>query len=86
MDLVEKYLNESEMGTPEHKLFLKYMDIRNKADKMWDQMKKMSDQVSIIQKQTKKIGLSELTDHKGRPVLNINDDPSNVVWRMFSGR
>jgi len=85
-DLMDKYLTESKIGSPEHKLFIRFQNIRNKADKMFDQLYKMDKEVAMIQKKVKKLGLDDLTDHLDRPILNIHDDSWDVVWSMFSNR
>jgi hypothetical protein len=72
--------------SPEHKLFLRFMDIRNKSDKMFDQMHKMADQLDKIKKQMKKNGMDQITDHMDRPVFDIDDDSWQTVWGMFSNR
>lgn len=83
------FLNEAkewDRKSPEYKLFMRFMNVRNKADKMHDQMWKMADEVAKIQKQMKKHGMDELLDHLDRPIFNVNADDWDTIWSMFSKR
>jgi hypothetical protein len=62
------------------------MDVRNKSDKMFDQMHKMSSELEKIQKQMRRHGMDDILDHLDRHVFNVDDDAWETMWSMFSRR
>ena len=71
---LKTYLNEEwDYKSPEYKLFMRYMDVRNKADKLASQMSKMDTELSKIQKQMKKKFLQVLIT-----LARINKDLKSI--------
>ena len=81
------YLKEEiDRNSPEFKLFIRYLKVHAKAEKIQDQMQKMDGELEKIQKAMKKKGIEELVNLQGTVVLDLDTETYDKVFSMVNDR